>query len=785
MDLKRLRDVQWHATCVRVLPAQQNEVLGLLEHLRHDICALGHFQDGTDHRVQVCKECAPGTYAPAPGANGCTKCTPGTFQDDAHAVRCRDCPAGKFANLEGMAVCLQCVPGTVSAADASTACVNCEAGRYQGGVGESTCSLCEAGQVDAGVPRVACAFCAEGQFKSEKGLGYCKPCRQNMVSNGARSDCICQVGFYGTNHSGARLECHKCRAGMRCNRTDLAFDDLRSLPGYWQVKPWFEGEEKDTMSMLQCPVLEEQLCLGGHDDMPGDRAPGHTCREGHTGPLCSTCAQGYQSNARGLCIYCSETGFTLPVRLAIVSGAALLSVLLLAWWMRSHKDQIMRGLCRAFGKSAKKGVPSPMKKARLQMKLKILLGFFQVASQMIENFDIAWPSSFARFASAFAFVNLDLPSLGCVADLNFVDKFLSAIISPLAICAPFAILYCVCGALWEVHHVAGAARRNEKGRLEPLLHASNLCLKAILWILFLVYPSTSSKILQMWDCVPLQNGESYLRADMSIQCGGSQGIPTQMFGSQGTYATYSSLAAVFIFVYPIGVPLLFLGVLFVNRKQLYAGDAGHEADAEMEEELGFLYLGYTRKYWWWECVELLRKLTLTGLVVFIAPGTPTQLFVVVLLAQLFIVAYARQSPYFDGGDNDLQLVCQLQIWFTALSGLAVKMSGDIDGGAGDRSFESSAFDALLVFMGTAPMIMIVIQVVVEMTQVVSGAKEELADDAAGDGGTLAKSDATETKDSKRTSLLRRASASPPSQSKNQADAAVPVRRPGGHKKFVL
>ena len=111
---------------------------------------------------------------------------------------------------------------------------------------------------------------------------------------------------------------------------------------------------------------------------------------------------------------------------------------------------------------------------------------------------------------------------------------------------------------------------------------------------------------------------------------------------------------------------------------------------------------------WWESVDLIRKLVLTGVITFIEPGTTTQLFIAVLLTQLFIVAYARFRPYYHDEDDDLQLLSQLQIWFTALSGLAVKFSGLSIDAAKTNTYESGAFDVIMVVTSAAPLCMTVV-----------------------------------------------------------------------------
>jgi hypothetical protein len=66
------------------------------------------------------------------------------------------------------------------------------------------------------------------------------------------------------------------------------------------------------------------------------------------------------------------------------------------------------------------------------------------------------------------------------------------------------------------------------------------------------------------------------------------------------------------------VPVFFFFVLWLNRKQLFV-EGSDEPTAELEDEMGFLYGGYRKDLWWWECVELLRKLVLTGIIAIYKP----------------------------------------------------------------------------------------------------------------------------------------------------------------------
>ena len=95
---------------------------------------------------------------------------------------------------------------------------------------------------------------------------------------------------------------------------------------------------------------------------------------------------------------------------------------------------------------------------------------------------------------------------------------------------------------------------------------------------------------------------------------------------------------------------------------------------EMVQHLGFLYSGYDPRYYYWESVELLRKLALTGLIIFVMPGSPSQLAVTCLIALVAIVLYGRMEPYLEGTDDTLQLLCQLQIFLLSFAGLLLRIN---------------------------------------------------------------------------------------------------------------
>jgi hypothetical protein len=152
-----------------------------------------------------------------------------------------------------------------------------------------------------------------------------------------------------------------------------------------------------------------------------------------------------------------------------------------------------------------------------------------------------------------------------------------------------------------------------------------------------------------------------------------------------------------ILVYPVGIPLGYFIMLFRVRKLLKAGQVEKEKEEgrrkglleealarrkENEENnptlkaLSFLYDSYEPKFWWFEIFETLRKLSLTGLMVFLAPGTAGQVVISWVMSMTALVVYARVNPFIDKYNNYLSLVANAQLVVTLVGALAIKANLD-------------------------------------------------------------------------------------------------------------
>ena len=108
-------------------------------------------------------------------------------------------------------------------------------------------------------------------------------------------------------------------------------------------------------------------------------------------------------------------------------------------------------------------------------------------------------------------------------------------------------------AIWYIgkHLVARFTLRGvpEEEAAERHARFNSTVLQRVLLILYLCYPGVSVAIVGMFSCVTLKSGESFLNADLNIMCWDK------------LHWRYVAAAVVWVFVVPVGVPVLFIRLL--------------------------------------------------------------------------------------------------------------------------------------------------------------------------------------------------------------------------------
>ena len=269
---------------------------------------------------------------------------------------------------------------------------------------------------------------------------------------------------------------------------------------YWRNTSSYNGT---LPKPYQCPRAKS--CEGGLESK---------CAKGYTGPLCEVCEGNYYKRVLA-CKLC-PSGTWIIVQLSLLSVAVLVLIVILIWSGRRRKNN---------DKSGKR----PMVDILLA-RLKIVIGFYQVTSGIIEGFVyVKWPSSLSIIGDYAEVIQLNILSfvpLHCLFPSwkqNAISKMYLMLGSNAGV-----ILFAVISfwirklfLLWSISKEQSSKRRIKLSTTKEFLYRN------VFLFLFITYPSTCSTILRILPlaCHELCTESSctqYLKADYSIKCEGDE-----------------------------------------------------------------------------------------------------------------------------------------------------------------------------------------------------------------------------------------------------------------------
>lgn len=363
-------------------------------------------------------------------------------------------------------------------------------------------------------------------------------------------------------------------------------------------------------------------------------------------------------------------------------------------------------------------------------KLRIPIVAAQIVSQGVAVMGITLPSAYQKFLSWASFANLDinmLPSLDCVISTNFYDRLRFVTLFPLCLVLYLCMTYTF--VVWKAHRVTAVssfrARSGDSLRPARIQEAKLKHLSAFLVLTFLVYSTVSSTIFETFACDDVEDGPnltgtnySYLRVDYSVMCNTTQ------------HTRYMVYAGFMILVYPLGIPALYSYLLYRSREHftnisvventsqpVVDSELAPSSDLQFAEEISeeepevmvakpsattisgqelvdssrFLWSAYVPLFFYWEVLECLRRITMTGFVVFLFPGTAIQISLMCLFALASIIVICIYHPHEDRFERMLYIWGAVLIFLTQYLGLNMKLD------VGNETAQSqAAFSALLI-----------------------------------------------------------------------------------------
>ena len=490
-------------------------------------------------------------------------------------------------------------------------------------------------------------------------------------------------------------ECEKCgQGGLKCK------DDYATLKsGYWWE--WRNDSNKDrykefiknllaTLPALgvddvkfphpiptpyKCP--REESCKGGLDS---------PCDNGYEGPLCAVCSSGHYKQLQ-TCKQCPSKKWMLG-QLSVVVGVLLFILLGLVWSISKRKVKKDRG------------------RTVIDMffsKLKIVIGFYQVTYGVLEAFSyIKWPDSLqviGKYSEVLQMNVLQITPIDCLISGLRVNAFGNMF----AMMAINGLVIAVSGFAYGVRKVIIVRNtdidKQEKSR--KLSQTKEIVYRNLFFILYVTYLSTCTKTAYVlpFACRKLCRDEKeescfkYLKADYSVRC-------------QGPKYNHLLILAYISTAYIIALPAASFTALWRQRRVIQAKGRTKKSQnsgssVEMIAGLRFLFENYKRRSWYWELVELCRKIILTSGLILVGQESRSYIGLAWVIAGMYGMVFAFIGPIQDEVENRL-MVISLSVTVVNLGiGAVSRIPAENISGSVDSYTDTALFKALVLVSNTA------------------------------------------------------------------------------------
>jgi hypothetical protein len=526
-----------------------------------------------------------------------------------------------------------------------------------------------------------CSACILGRYKEvQDNAERCQPCpaTTSTIVEGAEDvqTCICMQTFYDHRV----LEIHCMEEGyyppeqvfthddcLPCPKCVFCFGNssIAVLPRWYALAP--DDRELPQSNMEVINVLPEnqkpkininiyrcntalagsciggiELSIDGHGSGPTGLTSGaNGCKLGNGYLTCAACLQGYEADKEhpGECKPCGDVTFKFDFKQFLITTGIIVGAI---WAVLK-----LMALC------------SP----RELLLLKILVSFAQMIQSFGNTYSVKWPPRLLAFVEQLKVFNFDVfevASTECLFPgvVNYYFKFNTTVAIPVVLIGLVFLTY-----LNAVRKEK--KKRRKQGIILSLLERKILAIETkgmysgkVFFILIICYLKVSATVLEMFKCrivEPTADGDprSYLEADLRLSC------------EDLKYDFYISFAMLNVFVYPLGVPFVFFFLMYRERDQIH--------DSINKMKYGFLFGDYHANWYMWEIFDLMRKLSMSGLLIFFHRGSVLQLIVGICIALICVEMHVRIMPYIYPVANMCQLVAFNCIMLTLVGAVLVKV----------------------------------------------------------------------------------------------------------------
>ena len=275
-------------------------------------------------------------------------------------------------------------------------------------------------------------------------------------------------------------------------------------------------------------------------------------------------------------------------------------------------------------------------KARMRYKVKIVIGLYQCVAAIPSVFNVEVPPGYSQWVS---FLEADV-GLEIVIPPACIGPYRRQIL--IRSCWPIiflAIAACCCmGRELVVECFKDPRFVAPRGTRIAVLTGLQRTLPLSLVTTFVLVPSAATRIFKAFRCDRIEFDDTvtrrYLHNDLALSCESEE------------YNTTRSLAVAMLVVWPVGVPVMYALLLWLSRKELLSG-----VRTPLSRATAFLSEDYRMRSFWWEPLEMCRKITLTGWVLLIDEGAEQARVLVALLSSItFLAIHLSIKPFLRYAD---------------------------------------------------------------------------------------------------------------------------------------
>jgi len=647
-------------------------------------CPAGTYVDSELDAIDKCFKCESGTAQSKTGQSNCLQCARGTFQPNRGGKTCdlcakggycdkfdgcnggfTACAAGTYNEEEGKneaSACIECPKGTFSTevgATSKTVCEPCAKGSYGDKLGATNCALCKTGTFQKDQNKTECDECTEGKYADKTGLFECIPCPYRLSSFRGGDTCsVCAKNFYLNDTTVEEKEifnyptkyCLDCPSAVTC-KVNTTLQTIKLPETYWR-------DSLDTSVLYSC---DNVVCRGSLTEVSNRRLDstesGRYCIEGHTGPRCQECTKKnhYFNLLETKCTKCPGYVFYM----ILLPSLLLIGV---AWYFISRLPVVVKRL---------EQINIIFSTISAQAKIKILISFYQVVGNLGAVYGVKIDrkvKTWFRFLRIFS-VNMEYIIPGACIGTMELRMLINAV-------WPFVVVFI--GFLIIVL-LAILKRRNKAKNTDDVDMKTEIWGRTLYFVIvfmYLVLPSISQGVFSALKCEAyttndqLEETNSYLTDDLSIFC-------KRQGDDDPEYARIYRLFLGFFILWPIFIPMVMLVLVWNVRDAVKS-----KRITPLAEAISFLWRDYSESFFYWEIIDLYRKIFLTGIILMVDSDEGATKVLRLLLAILVSVLYfgflLRARPYKRSNDLDIAFVSHILLLSIFVVGISLQLCKDGD-----------------------------------------------------------------------------------------------------------